>query len=589
MIDMLLDIESLLEIDVGSVTTRASLFDVVGDSYRYLGSGSATTQPTRSPGLPPSIRQAIAELGEVTGRVFLDQTGEVIRPYQADNVGVDAVAATVSIGQALRILVVGLLGDVSVERARRLALTTYCSKIEILSLEDTRRPEEIIAAILDFRADLIIVAGGVNQGAGQSLLDLLDPICLACSTLPEETRPPLLYAGNQALQEEVNKRFEGVLKVHHAPNIQPTLEAEQMSPAQVVLSEIVKGIELKRAPGLQHLNQITEGTLEPTANSFGRIIRFLSKDKSQAAVKGVLGIDIGVNATTLAAAYDGTLTQRIFPELGLTGGINHYLDEAVIRQISNWITLPLTEGYLKEYLANKRLYPANVPITPEDLAIEQALARYIMQQTVKKAVNALPKSALYEATSVKTGLLPWFEPIIVTGSVVAKAPSLPQSMLMVLDGLQPTGITTVVLDKNQILAALGVAAKQRPALAIQVLDSNALIPLGTVISPIGNARPGTPIVRLKTTYEDGHETILDVKQGMLEVLPLPVGQTARIQIQPLHRYDVGMGGAGRGGTVKVMGSALGIIIDGRGRPLVLPRENHRRVDLLKKWLWTLGR
>jgi hypothetical protein len=121
-----------------------------------------------------------------------------------------------------------------------------------------------------------------------------------------------------------------------------------------------------------------------------------------------------------------------------------------------------------------------------------------------------------------------------------------------------------------------------------VLESNSFLHLGTVIAPVGQARAGSPILRLKMTYESGHEASLEVKKGTLEVVPLPAGQTARLQLQPLHRYDVGMGAPGRGGTLRVSGGALGLIIDARGRPLVLPEDLNRRKELYRKWLWTLG-
>jgi hypothetical protein len=145
-----------------------------------------------------------------------------------------------------------------------------------------------------------------------------------------------------------------------------------------------------------------------------------------------------------------------------------------------------------------------------------------------------------------------------------------------------------VLDQNNLSPALGAAAAINPALVVQVLESRTFLSLGTVISPVSNARPGTPILRVKMTYASGDEASLDVKQGALEVLPLPLGQAARLRLQPLHRADVGMGGAGRSGSVRVTGGVLGLVIDARGRPLRLPEDAGRRRENIKKWLWTLG-
>jgi hypothetical protein len=69
---------------------------------------------------------------------------------------------------------------------------------------------------------------------------------------------------------------------------------------------------------------------------------------------------------------------------------------------------------------------------------------------------------------------------------------------------------------------------------------------------------------------------------------LPTGQAGTLHLTPLHRFDVGMGGPGRGGSVKVMGGIMGVVIDARGRPLRLPVDPSSRRDLLGKWLATFG-
>jgi hypothetical protein len=184
--------------------------------------------------------------------------------------------------------------------------------------------------------------------------------------------------------------------------------------------------------------------------------------------------------------------------------------------------------------------------------------------------------------------LPWFEPIVASGSVLTRAPHHAHTLLMLLDGLQPTGVTTLVLDQYHLAPALGAAAAVNPLLTVQVLESSAFLNLGTVIIPVSKAQPGTPVLRIRMTNEAGSETRVDIKQGALEVLPLPIGQPARLHLQPLHRADIGMGGAGRGGSLRVVGGELGVIVDARGRPLRLPEDPSRRREQINKWLWTLG-
>jgi hypothetical protein len=102
-----------------------------------------------------------------------------------------------------------------------------------------------------------------------------------------------------------------------------------------------------------------------------------------------------------------------------------------------------------------------------------------------------------------------------------------------------------------------------------------------------SAAYGTPILRATLTYENGTESRMDLKYGSLETLPLSSGEAGKLTVQCLRGADVGFG-PGHGGTIPVSGGALGVVFDGRGRPLDLPADGVRRRELIKKWNWTLG-
>jgi hypothetical protein len=148
-------------------------------------------------------------------------------------------------------------------------------------------------------------------------------------------------------------------------------------------------------------------------------------------------------------------------------------------------------------------------------------------------------------------------------------------------------VTTVIVDRNNLLPLLGAAAGHNSLLPVQVIGSGAFQSQGTVISVLASASFGAPILRAKLVYEDGTEARAELKYGNLEVLPLPAGASARLTVQPQHNADAGFG-PGRAATVTVTGGAVGVVFDGRGRPLVLPKDGVRRRELIKKWLWTLG-
>lgn len=575
--------ESLLAIDVGEINTRAVLFDVVEGRYRFLAIGTASTT-ARAPHnhIGEGVRRAIYRLEDNTGKAFIGDDDRLIIPGRLDGSGVDNFVATISAGPPLSIVAVGLLEDVSLASAKRLARATYAQVVETLGLNDRKNPEERLDTILRHRPDVIVIAGGTDDGSTNSVVRLVESVGLACTLMPEEVRPRILYAGNQSIKEDVENRLGSLTKNYFAPNVRPGLEFEQLAPAQTHLAEIYRSIQSSRLPGVGDLAEWSGNGLSPTSTAFGRVIRFLSKVYDP--TKGVLGIDIGASATTIAAAYDGELALSVYPENGLGKGLPGLLEKTSLQEIQRWIPAEILEEHIRDYIFNKSIYPASIPVSEEDLAIEEALARQAIRNSITAAAAGFPKMIKQS----QKGLLPWFEPIIATGSVLTRAPTPGHSLLTLLDAVQPTSITTMVLDQSSLAAALGAAAASNPLLAVQVLESSAFLSLATIITPVTAVRPGTPILRMRVTYKSGDETSLEIKQGTLESLPIPMGESAKLRLQPLHRADVGMGGAGRGGNVRVVGGLLGVIIDARGRPLRMPKDASRRAELYKKWLWTLG-
>lgn len=575
--------DSLLAIDVGTVNTRAILFDIVEGRYRFLSAGVAPTTAAAPIGnITEGVHHAIDKLQGTIGRSFFDVNGDLILPSRKDGSGIDTVVVTVSAGKPLKVVAVGLLDDISTESAVRLASTTYAQVAERINLIDRRNSAARLDTIMKTRPDLIIVAGGTENGASQSVMDLLESVGLACYLMPESNRPEVLYAGNSRLAAEVTSTLGPLTHLSVAPNIRPAIDIEQLAPAQKEIAVLYRSLRSRSHFGVHELNDWASGHLLPTSMGFNRVIRFLSKVYDP--VKGVLGVDVGASATTMAASFNGEPILGVYPDLGLGYGLSNFLRLTHLEDITRWIAEDITEAQVRDYLHNKALRPHLIPTSLEEISIEEAIARRAMQIGIRRLSSRFPKGA---ATSGHR-LLPWFEPILATGSVLTNAPNLGHTLLSLLDGIQPTGVTTIVLDQNNLAATLGAAAEINAVLPVQILESNAFLNLGTVISPVGTTQYGSPILRMKVSVSGGSETSMEVKFGSIEVIPLPLGQSATLQIQPVSRFDVGLGGPGRGGSVKVSGGALGVIIDARGRPIRLPAETLRRREILKKWLWQFG-
>jgi hypothetical protein len=580
----LVDADSLLTIDVGTVTTRATLFDVVEGHYRFIAAGQAPSSATAPfKDISEGVRQAVENLQAITGRKFIGDDHRLIMPAQ-EGTGVDSFAATLSAGPALKTALVGLLSDVSVESVQRLARTTYARVVETIGLNDPRKPDAQIDNLLRLRPDLILIAGGTDEGATRSVERLIETVGLACYLMPADKRPALLFAGNANMTDKVKSSLEKLVSsLTISPNLRPSLEVEDLQPAQHALAEVYTQIRRSQMGGVDELNTWAGGTLIPTAYAESRIIRFLSQVYDSS--KGILGVDLGASAVTVAAAFGSDLTMGVYPQLGLGEGLSNLLRYISLEDILKWIPIELPPDMVRDYLFQKSIYPASLPATVEDMAIEQALAR----QNLYVALNSAAKDFPARVRRPAPGLMPYFEPILAAGSVLTRAPTLGQSLLILLDGIQPIGITTLILDQNNLLPALGAAANRNAILPIQVLESGAFLGLATVVAPYANARLGTPILRLRLVNQNGNETSLEVKQGTLEVLPLPAGEAGRLFIHPLHHAEMGFGpGRTREEGVPVTGTVMGIVVDARGRPLIFSGDAARRREILKKWLWTVG-
>lgn len=573
---------SLLAVDVGAVTTRAAYFDIVEGQYRFIGMGRCpTTNFGATRNLVLGVQLAIENLQSLIGKQLMDEEGRLLIPSQPDGSGVDGMVTTFSVGAPIKTLVIGLLPEVSLKSIEKLAHTTYARVVDSISLNDPRRLDEQVNAIIRHSPELVLIAGGVDGGASHSINHLIETVGLSAYLMPDGQRPAMLYAGNRALVGEIRAALSKIVsELVICPNVRPALEVEALGPAQRELASLTTNIRQRQMPELDELRTLSGGIILPSAYAQGRMARFLSS--YYGGNKYVLSVDIGASAVSLAASFGEHLHLNVFPHFGLGESLAGLLKYTTLDDIARWLPMEIPIETVRDYLYQKSLYPQYVPAVREELFIEQAIARQNLLLSAHTMVQRLP-----ERYRNQSGLLPSFEPILAGGAVLTDAPSLGQKLLMLLDGLQPAGITTLVLDHNNLLSMLGVAAEVNSLLPVQVMDTGALAYLATVISPVSNAAYGTPIVRAKLIREDGTAMTSEVNMGNLQILPLDSGQTARLELRPLRNADVGLG-PGRAGAVDVIGSSLGVVIDARGRPLRLPSNAAERIKLLRKWLKTVG-
>jgi len=484
---------------------------------------------------------------------------------------------SLSLADPIKVITIGLLEGISLQSINHLVQSNYCQLQASFSLSTRRKPEELIDTISNTLPDIIIIAGGTNQGASRSVLRLANYLSLAIGLLPEELHPEILFVGNENLREDIESLLGGSQHLHIAPNIRPNLTDENIAPAAKMFEEILEKVQAGKITGFSRLRDLSTEHFLPTANAFGRTIQFLSHVVD--FPKGVLGIDLGATNISVAAAFSGKLTLNVFSELGMGRGLKNVLLETHLDQIKRWIPLNISDKDILNYLYNKAHQAQTLPALEEDLAIEQAVARQAIRLAIGKSIPSFPKDALYPLP----GTVPWFDRIILSGSTLSDAPRTAQSLLMILDAVQPVGVSTIVLDQSNIASAIGASAEINPLLSVQVLESNAFINLATVISPVSKVKKKGTILRLQMIREGEKQPIVEVEAGAFISIPLPMGKAADIFIQPLQNVDIGLGRGNGGWVRRVVGGRFGLIIDARGRAIEMPADPQARIEQLREW------
>jgi len=566
--------ESLLAIDIGSVHTRAMFFDVVDGSYHFIASGQALSTafaPYNDAGL--GIINAIRELEKRSSQIFLNPSSQLIVPCRTDGTGVDHVVTTLSAVRDLNLAVIGLVPEVSLQTAVDMAAGLYTRICEIIGLNDFHSTEVKLDRLIRSEPDIVLFTGGTDRGAGRPILRMLDLVSLMLKVLPREVRPHVIYAGNPLLSKRVQESLENLTDVHVVTNLRPSMDVTDPGAAYQTLSRVTIQSQTRKLPGLSKITRQVGSHIEPAPPAINRIVNFLSKVYDPS--RGVLGVDLGASAVTVAAAFNGESYLEVNRPLGMGAGIVAILEKSQLKGITRWLPEDIPDDVVREYIWQKSRYPASLPLNRETTLIEQACAREALAIACEKASRRWPQRR------------PQFEPIMVGGSILSQTENRAQSLMMVLDGLQPAGITTVILDPGSLINALGTAARVNPIVPVQVLESGAFINLGSVISLITSARPGTTVASINLEFEDGARSLHEIQAGELTVLPVRPGQHCVVNLVLMHGARIDQSSSRRPKAFRIFGGSFGLVVDARGRPLRLPSGADARRQLLNRWLAAL--
>ncbi|MBN1582699.1 MAG: glutamate mutase L [Anaerolineae bacterium] len=579
-------LESILIADCGSTTTKVVLLDIVQGQYQFIAyaeSPSTINEPWDDVSI--GVAQAIRKIEKTTGQTLLDQDNQLITPERGDGKGIDRFLAVSSAAEPLRVILAGLVCGVSLESARRAALSTYTDIVDVISLDQSpgqvkpRNDDDKINAIWHKSPDTILAVGGTDGGATEPVAHMLRDVIRVALYLMGDASPPVIYAGNTALRESVVKTFDGLTSIQTVANVRPLPDAENIGPACEELEVLFFDRKMAYLPGINVLNSWTPSIVLPTARASDYVIRFC--ERVWRSSKPALSVDIGSASVTLNVCQNKQPLTTVRTDLGVGYGLAGLLEQVKMGDIVRWLPFALDESQARDQLMYKALRPSTIPQTRQELLLIHAAAREALRLALEDSLAGWPQRADgYE------NMIPPCEPIIASGSLLTRVPSHGHTALILLDALQPLGISTLYLDENNLVPSLGAAGAIDPLISVQTLRNNGLTFLGTVVVPMGPARPGQTVLTVKST-DKASDVKIDIKWGELKAIPLPSlkpGETC--ELIPARGIDIGQG-KGKRHTIEYKGGTVGLIVDARGRPLELHRNDQARREQLDRWLWEM--
>ena len=600
---------SILVADCGTTFTKVSLLGLVEGQYRLIARGvSPTTFTSPTENVTRGIIQAINEIEYITGRRFVVE-GQIVTPEDPSGDGVDLLVSTVSVGGPMRLVVLGgvtreletlAAQSVSGLHAETYAIPapSYCATMapDAMAAGVGARPssspshpaswtpeqisaewERQLARMRELQPHAALIVGLADNPAGASALqEACQLVIQTIKALSQQSESgtyqlPVLYAGAPQFVEAVRRMLNGYAEV---TRVETLVSQAQLGPVSMAASALYERDVIRRVPGYETLHSWSNAVPVGTASSLSSLVRFLAQHYAM----NVTAVDVGSNNTTLMMAGErGEFIPLVNTGVGVGTGLGAILQQVGVRRIARWLPFTVSEEELRQFATNHMLHPQSLPTSQRELHLFQAFAREAIMLTRDAARGE--NFGQFEA-----------DLILATGAALAHAPKFGQAALMLLDALQPRGVTSLVLDRTMLISQLGAVATVAPVAAVQVNENDAVMHrLGTCVVPFGDLPQGQTAIRVGVEYSNGRQVTAEVMSGSIEIIPLKLNEQALLTLYPAPTVDVGLGPGERARAAEeIDGGLVGLIIDARGRPLSFSTNENERQARLLQWMQVIG-
>lgn len=599
------EINVILATDCGSTTTKAILIERRDGEYRLIARGEApTTVEAPFEDVTMGVLNAVAEVGELSKRKLLDDNDKIINPA-SDGVGCDIYISTSSAGGGLQMMVAGVVRSMTAESAERAALGAGAIVMDVIASNDKRRPHQQIERIRHLRPDMILLSGGIDGGTTSHVVEIAELVAAADPRprLGSGFKLPVIFAGNCEARDAIRETLGDKVDLGIVDNLRPVLERENLLPAREKIHDLFMEHVMAQAPGYRKLMKWTDAPIMPTPGAVGAIIKTIADIEDIEAV----GVDIGGATTDVFSVFrpdgkEGIFNRTVSANLGMSYSISNVFAEATLPNVMRWVPFDMDERDLRNRVKNKMIRPTTIPQSMEELIFEQAIAKealrlaFIQHRSFATTLKGVQKQRTiadaFDQDTSDTSIvnMQTLDMLIGSGGVLSHAPRRQQAALMMIDAFMPEGFTRLAVDSIFMMPQLGVLSTIHPKAATEVFDKDCLIHLGTCVAPAGVSKNDGVVMTYKVELPEG--TVKgELKKNEMKLLKLGLDDkgfplSVKATFEPTRNFDLG---AGKGHKVEkeVTGGVVGLILDCRGRPMVLPENTEERTGSLKKWMLEL--
>lgn len=508
--------------DVGSTTTKAILLERTGDEFKLSQLHNAVTTVEKPfEDVKIGVYNAVKNLEEKSGTNLLKPNSNAQKIQFNDDT---LYLTTSSAGGGLQILVIGLTLFDSASSGKRTVFGAGGVILDTFAIDDKRSSLEQMQAMSVLHPDIILMCGGIDDGAISPILRLGEILQLANPSpkFGEETNIPLVFAGNIEARSFIAGLFGNRFNLFITPNLRPTLTEENLEPAREKIHQLFMDNVMEQAPGYSLLKKIVSDEIIPTPMSVINSLQLISEKLEN----NVMAVDIGGATTDIYSNIMGEYFRTVSANYGMSYSISNVLKDTGYANIKKWLPAGIDDKYIKNYIANKMLYPIFTPAVQIQIAIEQAIAkeaiRMSKQQHMKmnfntKEIGFLDKLKLNQNDLDNIAEAFYIEKIqdakkfhmydinilIGAGGVLTHTNSNRQALSIISNGFQPEGITEIWKDKYFISPHLGKLSAIDEKLASKLLVNECFEKIGIVIRPLSQKwKAGKTVLTLKVDDKD---------------------------------------------------------------------------------------